>query len=109
MVNNRSRSGDTDGLLFGALSRLVERASKNPSGLLDRLQELVRATKDGQLRLAVKLRRRTAPNRSLPGPVGRRLLELRVRTKGNRPNRNPTGMEVNGMFCVLNLLVGMVA
>ena len=49
-VQQHVSSGDTDGLLLGALSRLVGRASKSPSGLLDRLQELVRATKDGQLR-----------------------------------------------------------
>ena len=43
-------SSSVDAVLLGALQRLVERASKNPAGLLDRLTSLVNLAKSGQLR-----------------------------------------------------------
>ena len=43
-------SSSEDAILLGALQRLVERATKNPSGLLDRLVSLVSLAKSGQLK-----------------------------------------------------------
>ena len=40
---------DVDSLLIGALQRLLERAHKNPVGLLDRLSNLVKVAREGRL------------------------------------------------------------
>ena len=89
-------SGDTDGLLFGALSRLVERASKNPSGLLDRLQELVRATKNGQLRAPGPKRKHRSKTASKDGskkePTAAswaQVVGIKGENKGQPPKQKP--------------------